>query len=75
MWSEIKKLDQKSTETEPFKLVKSEPEKGKKLIAEMAGELYGIARMLNPFMPEANEKIKATVLANKKPENLFPRKE
>jgi len=31
--------------------------------------------MLNPFMPEANTLIKGAVLANKKPANLFPRKE
>jgi hypothetical protein len=31
--------------------------------------------MLNPFMPATNEKLKSAILANKKPENLFPRKE
>ncbi len=75
IFREIRKLDQKITETEPFKLVKTDPEAGKKLIFELAQELYVIGRMLNPFMPETNRKIKETIIANKKPENLFPRKD
>ena len=75
VWGEIQRLDRKIVETEPFKLVKSDFEKGKMLIAELAGELYMIARMLNPFMPATNKAIKETILSNKKPENLFPRKE
>jgi methionyl-tRNA synthetase len=75
VWSEIARLDQKITTTEPFKLVKTDLEAGRALIAELAIELYKIVRLLNPFMPSTNEKIKAAILANKKPENLFPRKE
>lgn len=75
VWSSIQKLDQRINAEEPFKLVKSDTEAGKKLIAELAGELYLVTRMLNPFMPETNKKLKAAILANKKPENLFPRKE
>lgn len=71
----VQKLDQKISETEPFKLVKTDPEKGKTLIAELAVELYGIARLLNPFMPATSEAIKSAVLSNKKPENLFARKD
>jgi hypothetical protein len=42
----------------------------------MVLELYTIARMLNPIMPGTNEKLKALIKANKKPENpLFLRKE
>jgi len=74
VWERIQALDQKITKTEPFRLVKSEPEKGKALITEMTEELYGIGRILNPFMPDTSEKIKKTILENKKPDNLFPRK-
>lgn len=74
-WKRIADLDQQIAETEPFKVVKEDAEKGKELIAALAKELYAIARLLNPFMPETSEKIKEAVLANKKPENLFPRKE
>ncbi len=73
IWGRIQALDQKINETAPFKLVKSDPEKGKALIAELAAELYWIGRFLNPFLPETSEKIKAAVISNKKPENLFPR--
>jgi len=75
VWGEIQKLDQKITATEPFKLVKTDPEKGKTLIAELATELYDIVRLLTPFMPDTSAILKEAILANKKPENLFPRKE
>jgi methionyl-tRNA synthetase len=75
IWKRIQLLDQKITETEPFKLIKSDVEKGRELIAELATELYRIVRMLNPILPKTNRIIKEAILANKKPENLFPRKE
>jgi methionyl-tRNA synthetase len=75
VWERIQSLDQRINREEPFKLVKTDPEAGKRIIAELAAELYLIVRMLNPFMPETNEKLKAAILANKKPENLFPRKD
>jgi len=75
VWSKIQSLDQSITETQPFKVVKTDAEKGRRLIADMALELYTIARMLNPCMPATSATIKETVLANKKPETLFPRKE
>ncbi len=74
VWSRIKVLDQKITMTEPFKVVKSDPELGKKLIEEMRGELALITDMLAAFMPATSQIIKDAVKANKKPENLFPRK-
>ncbi len=75
VWGEIQALDQRITTEEPFKLIKSDPEKGKELIAELAGEVYRVAELLTPFMPETSEKIKTTILANKKPETLFARLE
>jgi methionyl-tRNA synthetase len=75
VWSRIQALDQKITEQAPFKLVKTDPQAGKKIIFELTQELYLIGRMLNPFMPTTNEAIKKAVIENKKPETLFPRKE
>ncbi|HVU80347.1 MAG TPA: methionine--tRNA ligase [Candidatus Paceibacterota bacterium] len=75
VWSEIARLDQKITDTQPFKLVKTDVEAGKNLITELTQELYLVARMLNPFMPETNAKLKQAILDNKKPENLFPRRD
>jgi methionyl-tRNA synthetase len=73
VWERIQKLDKEITDTEPFKVVKADPEKGRGMIAAAAAELYAIARMLAPFMPATSDAIRASVLANKKPENLFPR--
>lgn len=75
VWGEIQKLDQKIAETKPFSVIKNDAELGKKMIRELAAELYAVVRMLNPFMPATNERIKEAILANKKPENLFPRRE
>ncbi len=71
----IQALDEKITATQPFKVVKEDMEAGKKLIFELTQELYVIGRMLNPFMPGTSKKIKEAVVANKKPETLFPRKD
>lgn len=75
VWGRFRALDEAITETEPFKVVKEDPEKGKALIRDLVEELYLSARLLNPLMPETNARIKETILANKKPETLFPRLE
>jgi methionyl-tRNA synthetase len=76
IWDRIQNLDKKIQETEPFKVVKIDEKKGKEIIKEMVLELYTIARMLNPVMPETNEKLKKLIRENKKPEKpLFLRKE
>ncbi len=73
IWGKIQNLDQRITVEAPFKLVKTDPEKGKECIADMVRELYQIARLLHPVMPKTHEILKAAILANKKPENLFAR--
>ena len=75
VWERIKLLDQQITDTEPFKVIKSNPEEGKELIAALAQELYGIAVLLEPFMPATSKAIKDAVTENKKPANLFLRKD
>ena len=75
VWKRIQELDQRIEKEEPFKLIKTDEAAGKKLIAELATELYWIARLLNPFMPATNAKLKEAIRANRKPENLFPRKD
>ncbi len=75
IWDRIKKLDGRLTTEKPFAVVKTDPESGKRMIAECASELYMIARLLQPFMPATSDAIKVAVLSNKKPANLFPRKE
>ena len=73
VWKRIQEADERITREEPFKVIKENAEQGKKMISELVAELYWIARMLHPFMPETNETIKSAVKENKKPENLFPR--
>ncbi len=75
IWERVQALDQKITTEAPFKLVKTDPEAGKKIIFDLTQELYLVGRMLNPIMPETGERIKEAVIANKKPETLFPRKD
>lgn len=74
IWGRIATADQKITETEPFKLIKTDEKKAQEIISELVIELYRIARLLNPFMPSTSEKIREAVLQNKKPETLFERK-
>jgi methionyl-tRNA synthetase len=73
IWSRIQRIDETITETKPFSVVKTEPEKGKEMIAALRAELFVIAHELAPFMPMTSAKIREAILANKKPENLFPR--
>jgi methionyl-tRNA synthetase len=73
VWKCIGDADQRMTDEAPFKIIKTDKEKGKKIISELAVELYKIARLLNPIMPSTSKVIKEAVVVNKKPENLFQR--
>jgi methionyl-tRNA synthetase len=75
IWGRLAALNLRLTDEKPFAVVKTDPEKGRAIIVECALELYAIARLLQPFMPQTSAAIKAAVLANKKPANLFPRKD
>ena len=71
----VQALDQKINQTEPYKVVKTDMERGRALIAELIRELAAIDLLLEPIVPETSKKIIEAIIANKKPENLFPRKE
>jgi methionyl-tRNA synthetase len=73
IFARIAAADLRITEEAPFKVVKTDPVKGKEMLRTLALELYAIARLLTPFLPTTSDAIKAAVLENKKPENLFPR--
>ena len=76
VWHEIGQLDKTIQETEPFKVVKVDEEKGEALISDLVVRLSMIAEMLVPIMPETSLTLKALIKANKKPETpLFLRKE
>jgi methionyl-tRNA synthetase len=73
IWKKMQELDEMIALTEPFKVVKSDPDMGKKMIDELRTKLLFIARDLEIFMPSTSQIIRDAVLSNKKPENLFPR--
>lgn len=76
IWRKISDIDEEITRTEPFKLVKTDPEKAKEIIAKLVLEVYTVAIMLEPIMPNTSNLIKESVKHNKKPESpLFLRKE
>jgi methionyl-tRNA synthetase len=76
IWDKIQILDRRIQEEEPFKVIKVDEEKGKEMIKKLVLDLYDIARMLNPVMPETNVKLKKLIKDNKKPEQpLFLRKD
>jgi methionyl-tRNA synthetase len=71
----VQQLDQRITTTEPFKVVKTDLERGKGLITELVKELAAIVVMLEPIIPTKARVIWEAIKENKKPTNLFPRKE
>ena len=73
--SKIQALDQKINRTEPFKVVKTDPERGKAIIEELVHELAALDLLLEPIVPETSRRIIEAIMANRKPENLFSRKE
>lgn len=75
IWQKVGELDELITDTEPFRLVKEDKPAAQKIIVRLVNDLYLIARLLYPIMPETNQIIKQAVLENKKPENLFARLE
>lgn len=69
-------LDEEIQNTQPFKLIKIEPEKGKEIIKNLVICLHGIAKHLEPFLPETSKKIIEAIEVNKMPtEPLFLRKD
>ncbi len=75
VWEKIASLDQKIQKDQPFTLVKTDREKGVKLMIELVTSLNEIAVMLLPFLPETAEKILVCIRENKMPEKpLFLRK-
>jgi methionyl-tRNA synthetase len=75
VWTRIQALDQKITADEPFKVIKQDATRGKEIITQLVRELAAIDLLLEPFLPRTSKKIIDAIMANKKPENLFPRKE
>jgi|SRR3989344_1488206 len=79
IWERIGHNDALITIKKPFSCIKSDDAQVKEeavlILKKLVRELYAIAIDLEPFMPATSKTIIDAVIANKKPENLFPRKE
>jgi len=73
IWSLVQRADERITETEPFKLIKTDPDAAKAILRELRADLLHIGRLLLPAMPTTSATIRAAVRSNQKPENLFSR--
>lgn len=75
IFSQIAWADQRIQSTQPFKLVKENPQEGKAIVKELVCTVYSIALALAPFMPETSERILKLIQTKSVPETpLFMRK-
>jgi methionyl-tRNA synthetase len=76
IWQKIAEADKYIQETQPFKLIKTDKEKGEAIIVDLVKRVAVIANMLQVVMPETAEKILALIKENKSPASpLFARKD
>ena len=75
IWAAVSGIDEAIQKDQPFKVVKEDKMRGAEMIINLVKQLAWIAKAIEPFMPETSAKILQAVIANKKPVNLFPRKE
>lgn len=76
IWSEIGKIDARIQSEQPFKVIKENKEEGIKMISLLVQDLYNVAKMLEPMLPETSEKIQTLIRANTMPKApLFLRKD
>lgn len=74
LMTKVATLDKKIQTEEPFKVIKIDEEKGKKIIKELLEELYGVALKLQICLPKTSAKILECIRENKMPEKpLFNR--
>jgi len=73
IWQKIGELDQTITDTEPFKLIKVEPEQARGIVKELVQGLAEVVELLKAPMPKTAQIISRAIEQNKKPENLFGR--
>ncbi len=70
----ISAVDKTITEKEPFKLIKTDKEEAKEIMAALLRDLYIAAKALEIFMPQTSAKILECIRENKMPETpLFGR--
>ena len=72
IWSKIRNANIFIEDNKPWELAKTDEENFKHIVRSLIAQLYVIAAMLVPFMPETSAKIK-TALETKKVDPLFQR--
>ena len=75
IWTQIKEADLYIQNTEPFKLIKTEPAKAKEHVEYLLGALWRIAIGLEPFLPETALKIQKMIKRELPLEPLFLRRD
>jgi methionyl-tRNA synthetase len=76
VWNKVTGMDKYIQDTEPFKMVKVDPEGAKEIVAYLVRQLYEVALLLEPVMPMTSRAMRECVLAKQMPEQaLFLRKE
>ncbi len=74
IWERIQITDKFIQETEPFKTIKTDPEKAKRDVKELLESVWEIAVLLEPFLPGTSEKILKVIEDPSVPmPTLFPR--
>ena len=73
IWEELGGLDRYIQKTEPFKTIKTDPDKAKADVAHLLRELWKITIRLEPFLPQTSHKILSALETNEPIEPLFPR--
>jgi len=74
VWGLIQEADEYIAREEPFKVVKENPERAKKIVWNVLVKLHMVAVLLEPILPDTAEKIQSAIEKKEKPENLFVRK-
>jgi len=74
IWKGVAGLDGVITETEPFKLIKTNPDEARKIIAKCIQTLYWLSALLEPILPDTSLKIQQAIENKEKPDSLFLRK-
>lgn len=77
VWGEIQATDYLIQEKQPYKRIKSDDPREKQEAVELIEytviNLWRIAVMIEPFMPNTFCSIKSAIEENRKPDNIFPR--
>jgi methionyl-tRNA synthetase len=75
IWEKIELADKYIDDNKPFKAIKEDKQKGEEAIRHLLGELWVIAHLLAPILPETSEAIKKLMIEKKAPpQPLFMRK-